>query len=147
MRRVAAVAVMLCALSFAPAHAASTDIVAGPFGVETGYFTTPAALVQRGDTAVFRNIDLSVHSLESEAFGSDARAWCGLIDPTRPESATNPRAYPLGRCPLFWAERIGSRATYPVQGLDAVEPGRSYAFRCGLAQNMRGLLVVADTEP
>jgi hypothetical protein len=143
MKRVLAIA--LTALTFAPlgARAASLDVVAAPGASQAGHFATPVTIMQPGDPVRLINADLTLHSIESVDFGADDRSWCGPIDATRPEGPTNPRRYAIGKCPLFWADLIAPRQMIAVLGLDAVVAGKSYAFHDGLAQDVRGLLVVA----
>lgn len=123
------------------AHATSTDVIAGPGSGVSGRYSTVVASAQPGDAPRLWNLDLAVHSVEALSVGSDARPWCGPLDPNRPEGPTNPRAYSVGKCPLFWATSVANSQSAPILGLDGIAPG-SYAFSCALFPQMRGLLVV-----
>lgn len=141
--RVVAVVLSLAAASV-PARAASTSIVAGP-GSHRATFTTVLTVASSADRPLLINADIAFHSVRALDVGSDDAAWCGPLDPTKPESAQNPRRFPLGGCPLFFAElAVPLGGTSPVDGLAATDAGRTYAFVCGVFADMRGLVAIVE---
>ena len=152
MRRLALVgAVVLCGLvavpaadAADPADAVPPGVVAVPGSARAGSFATPLSVVQAADRPSLVNADINWHGLASDAFGTDDRAWCGPLDPSRPESSNNPRRKPLGQCPLFatgFALPLGGIVA--IEGLDAAVPGRVYSYRCTVVSGMTGNLVIA----
>ena len=141
------IVVLLCCAIVAvvgamPARAVSTNVIAGPVSSESPFFTTPTVVVEAGDRPVLLNQDIGLHGLESNNVGSDAAAWCGPVDPSFPEGPSNPRRYQLGDCPLFFADyasTLGGQA--PIQGIEALIPGNTYAFVCTVTPGMRGILI------
>lgn len=122
--------------------APDTAVVAGPGSARTGQFSTAAMAVRVGDRPLLVNADVSPHGIESAAVGADDRPWCGLVDPSKQEGPANPRLKPLGQCPLFWADWVSTGGTSPVLGLEGVESGRVYAYRCTVVPGMTGNLFV-----
>jgi plastocyanin len=67
-------------------------------------------------------------------------AWLARFDVVQHDVVSDdagPDGFPLFRTPL-----IGTGQSAAVEGLDRVEPGRSYGFFCTLHTNMRGTLTV-----
>jgi hypothetical protein len=125
------------------ADAADTAIVAAFGSSRTGQFATPVMAVQPGSKPTVVNLDIVWHGIESEESGVDDRPWCVAIDPSRPEDpVSNPRLKPLGECPLFWSDYAIVGGTAPVLGLEGVEAGKVYAYRCTVVPGMGGNLFV-----
>ena len=91
-------------------------IVAMPGAASSGY-ATPVASVEAGGEISFHNLDVSLHDVTAEENGPDGK-------------------------PLFSTPLIGVGETAPLEGLDRVTSGRSYAFFCTLHPGMRGQLAV-----
>lgn len=147
MKRLALVVgvVALAAGSAAPVRAAgpSAAVVAGPGAGRVGQYTTSIVPVRPGDSVSLVNGDVLWHDVVASDDGADDRPWCVPLDTTKPESATNPRQYPLGSCPLFAADAApGAGGTSAVRGLENVVAGRVYAFHCSLVPGMRGSFFV-----
>lgn len=151
MRRVLLLVGLLAPLVPAPSSvlAAGTAVVAGPGSAKAAAYATPVAVVQVDDQPVLANTDINWHSLAAVQTGPDDRPWCTTLDPARPESPANPRRYPLGQCPLFFADAaapLGGAST--VFGLDEglVTAGRVYAFRCTIVAGMTGNFFVTSSQ-
>jgi hypothetical protein len=140
MRAIVFGAFLLAMASSNAGQAASSSVIAGPGSFTTSWIT-PVAVVQPDQQPVLLNRDLAFHGLESVSVGSDDAGWCGPANPG-PEGPTNPRRYPLGSCPLFWADVVPPLSgTTPILGLEAVSTGTTYAFHCPIHPNMRGLVL------
>ncbi len=112
--------------------AAAAVAAAGPGGFVTG-FVTPVVVVARGEAITFVNTDIARHDfVAADAFVPRKLArkakWCS--------------AFPAGKCPLFWSQRIGTGASTDVLGLQRVQSGKQYTFYCTVHPNMKGTLVV-----
>lgn len=145
---VVAAASMMVAFGAVRADAASIAVVAGPGSAKAARYATPVVVMQPGDDLTLANADASWHGLVSQDIGPDDSAWCGLLDPDRPEGPANPRQYRLGQCPLFvapLAQPLGG--TSAVLGVDRLEPGRVYAFSCPIVAGMSGNVIVAPVVP
>ena len=99
-------------LALAPAAQAGT-IYAGP----PSQFFTSAVTIDQGETVSFTNLDVVQHDVTAVDKGPDGS-------------------------PLFHTKLIGLGETAPVEGLDKVKAGQSYAFFCSVHPGMRGTLVV-----
>ena len=97
-------------------EAGGETIVAGPGATSTGY-ATPVASTQVGGPLSFVNLDPVQHDVTAEMRGPDGR-------------------------PLFASKLSGIGEVAPVEGLDKVQSGQSYAFLCSIHPGMRGTLVV-----
>lgn len=141
---VAAAGTLALAASVVPGASADGPgaVVAGPGASRGAGYTTPVVPVRVGDQPVLVNADVTWHGLVSTDAGPDDRPWCGPADPSKPEDPVrNRRRFPLGQCPLFWAEYArGAGGTSVVLGLDAasVASGRVYEFACPLVEGMTG---------
>jgi polyvinyl alcohol dehydrogenase (cytochrome) len=91
-------------------------IVAGPGASSTSY-ATPIATTAVGGAINFVNLDVAKHDVTAVDKGSDGK-------------------------PLFHTPLIDLGETAPVEGLDRVESGKSYAFFCSIHPGMRGTLSV-----
>jgi outer membrane protein assembly factor BamB len=91
-------------------------IVAGPGAVYTTY-ATPVMTVEKGGSLSFVNLDAPQHDVTADEKAPDGT-------------------------PLFYSRLGGIGEVVPVEGLDRVEPGKSYGFFCSLHPGMRGTLLV-----
>ena len=91
-------------------------IVAGP-GAYASTYATPVMTTRAGGVLSFVNNDLPQHDVVAVDKGAD-----GL--------------------PLFSSKLVGLGEVTPVNGLDRVAAGKSYAFFCTIHPGMRGTLVV-----
>jgi hypothetical protein len=136
------VAALAC-WSSPPAQSAGISVVAGPGGASAGRYLTPIVVIAPGQDVALVNTDIYWHDLVSDEVGPDDREWCTPLDPSKPEGPANPRRYPIGQCPLFWAQgTLPLGGSTPVYGLDGVAPGRVYAFHCTLVAGMTGNFIV-----
>lgn len=130
----------------APVQADVPVVAAGPGASRGAGYATKVMAVRVGDRPSVVNFDVVWHDLVSSDAGPDDRPWCLPLDPSKPEHpATNPRRYPRGQCPLFWADAAtaaGGRSV--VEGLEAVVPGRVYEFRCTVVPGMTGNFFVVS---
>jgi polyvinyl alcohol dehydrogenase (cytochrome) len=94
----------------------SSSVVAGPGAYATTY-ATPAVTTSVGGPVSFVNFDIAQHDVVASDKGPDGR-------------------------PLFRSKLVNFNENAPLEGLDRVESGRSYAFFCSLHPGMRGQLVV-----
>jgi outer membrane protein assembly factor BamB/plastocyanin len=92
------------------------SVVAGPGAASTGY-ATPAVIAFAGGKLSFANLDVVQHDVTAQDRGSDGR-------------------------PLFQSKLIGLGETAPVEGVEKLQSGKSYAFYCTVHPGMRGTLVV-----
>jgi polyvinyl alcohol dehydrogenase (cytochrome) len=95
---------------------AGTAIVAVPGSTYSSY-ATPAMVTQVGGPLSFVNLDLPQHDVVSDALGAKGR-------------------------PLFASRAGGLGQVVPVEGLERVRPGHTYAFHCSIHPGMRGTLIV-----
>ena len=91
-------------------------IIAGP-GAASSSYATPVATTSVGGSMDFVNLDVAKHDVRSVDNGPDGR-------------------------PLFSTPLIDLGETAPIEGLDRVQSGQSYAFFCSLHPGMRGTLSV-----
>jgi polyvinyl alcohol dehydrogenase (cytochrome) len=91
-------------------------VVAGP-GAFYSTYATPVMVAPAGGPLSFVNNDLPQHDVVAVDRGAD-----GL--------------------PLFRSRLVGLGEVTPVEGMDRVEHGHSYAFFCSIHPGMRGTLVV-----
>jgi polyvinyl alcohol dehydrogenase (cytochrome) len=98
-----------------PGPPAGASIVAGPGAASTTYLT-PAMVTQPGGPLTFANADVAQHDVTSDQTVNGA--------------------------PLFHTPLIAFGKTAPVEGLDNVQAGQSYAFHCSIHPGMRGTLIV-----
>jgi outer membrane protein assembly factor BamB len=91
-------------------------IVAGPGAVYTTY-ATPVMTVAKGDPLSFVNLDAPQHDVTADDKAPDGK-------------------------PLFYSRLGGIGEVVPIEGLDRVQPGKSYGFFCSLHPGMRGTLFV-----
>jgi polyvinyl alcohol dehydrogenase (cytochrome) len=92
------------------------SVVAGP-GAYASSYATPAVVTGVGGPLSFVNFDIAQHDVVATDKGPDGQ-------------------------PLFKSKLINFNETAPVEGLDKVKSGQSYAFFCSLHPGMRGQLVV-----
>ena len=95
---------------------AGPSILSGPGAASTGY-ATPVMFAQKGGALSLVNLDAVQHDVVAEDKGPDG-------------------------APLFKTKLIGLGETAPVEGMDRVEPGKSYGFFCSLHPSMRGTLSI-----
>jgi hypothetical protein len=95
---------------------AGPGIVAGP-GAASSSYATPVMVTSVGGPLSFTNLDLPQHDVVSVDKGA-------------------------GGAPIFRTPLIGLGQTVPVEGLDAVQAGRTYEFFCSIHPGMRGNLIV-----
>jgi hypothetical protein len=91
-------------------------IIAGPGASSTSY-ATPVATTAVNGSISFVNLDVAKHDVTATEKGPDGK-------------------------PLFHTPLIDLGETAPVEGLDRVESGQSYAFFCSIHPGMRGTLSV-----
>jgi polyvinyl alcohol dehydrogenase (cytochrome) len=95
---------------------ANATIVAGP-GAASSTYLTPLMVTQVGGPLSFANLDLPQHDVVAEQKGADGQ-------------------------PLFRSRLGGIGEVVPVEGLDRVQSGQTYAFFCSIHPGMRGTLIV-----
>lgn len=133
---VLALAALTLLAAAVPARASAQVIVSGP-GAYIANYVTQVVVVSKSAPLTYVNADILGHNVEATStYGPDSAYWCdGVPGPDR--------AYPLGRCPLFWTPVIGSAATSVVEGISAAVVGKTYAFRCAPHPGtMNGILVI-----
>lgn len=122
-----AAALVFFAVAARPSLAADVYEVSGPAAQFYGY-ASPVLAVDPTGTLTLLNVDISLHDIVAEQdMGSDDRPWCDAFEP--------------GSCPLFWSPLVGLGERSEVQGLELLEPGRTYPFVCSIHPVMRGTLV------
>lgn len=139
MRALIALA-LLAAVVPGTGRAAELSIVAIPGSSLASAFATPVVPMIPGGGLTLTNADVASHSILSDAIGPDANWWCGPLSPG-PESPTNPRRFPSGACPLFWSRLSPPMSgSQPVFGVEALSSSRAYGFRCGVKEDMTGVV-------
>ena len=98
-----------------PKPPAGATVLAGPGATSTTY-ATPVMVTSPGGPLSFTNLDIAQHDVTSDQ----------TVD---------------GK-PLFSSRLVGLGESTPVDGLDRVESGQSYAFHCSIHPGMRGTLIV-----
>ncbi|MFP5225896.1 MAG: hypothetical protein ACLGH3_10170 [Actinomycetota bacterium] len=157
IRSLVAVAAIVAMPSGASA-VATPAIVSAPGNTFTPVFTTPVAAAQPGEDIMYIQADpTGLHDVVSLASGPDDADHCfkrniavpPLGTPFDPSSATfkldsegnKISAYQPGQCPLFATALISVGHQYPLEGLQNIEGGQIYEFKCSIHSNMRGRLV------
>jgi polyvinyl alcohol dehydrogenase (cytochrome) len=95
---------------------AGPSILSGPGAASTGY-ATPVMTTKAGGPLSYVNLDVVQHDVVAADKGPDGN-------------------------PLFRSKLIGLGESAPVEGLDKVKAGQSYAFFCSVHPGMRGTLIV-----
>ncbi|MFN2544252.1 MAG: plastocyanin/azurin family copper-binding protein [Actinomycetota bacterium] len=109
-----------------------TQILSGPTAKYYGY-VTPLVVVKKGGPITYTNVDVERHNVVQDVnadgvHGSAKAKWC--------------KQFKKGRCPVFYSPLIGLEQSEPVQGLNALKPGKTYTFYCTLHPGMKGKLLV-----
>jgi polyvinyl alcohol dehydrogenase (cytochrome) len=95
---------------------AGGQVISGPGAANVGY-ATPVATTTAGGTVSYTNLDAVRHDVVANDKASDGS-------------------------PLFSSTLAGTGETVPVDGIDRLESGKTYAFHCSLHPGMQGQLVV-----
>ena len=123
----------------------SPAILASPASRATTY-ATPVAVVEPGDELTFLNLEPFPHTVRSFEMGPDDTVWCNPPKANRPaHPKTNPRGFPMGKCPLLWTPPISMTngvLQSRVYGTGNLESGTTVDFYCTVFPNMEGTLIV-----
>ena len=126
-------------------YTGSPAILATPASRATTY-ATPIAVVQPGDELTFLNLEPFPHTVRSFEMGPDNTVWCNPPKSNRPaHPKTNPRRFPVGKCPLLWTPPISMTngvLQSKVYGTANLESGTTVDFYCTVFPNMEGTLIV-----
>lgn len=155
------VAAMLAAVisGVVPSQANGTPVIVSGPGDTFKTFTQPVAAAQPGDEVVFVHLDpTGIHDVVTTTqYGPDDAAHCfqrtvpfpplgGVFDPsaatfTLDGEGNRVRAFPVGKCPMIYTQKITVGQRYPLEGLDNIVPGTIYDFKCTLHPSMFGRLI------
>lgn len=126
---IAAAAVALVIAAASPAEAVVAAAVPGSF---VAGWATPVIVTPVGGPVVVGNTDIAPHQLVADGSflpkkSAKKAPWC--------------KSYPAKSCPLFWSDAVSTGQSAQVQGLEFIQSGVQYNFRCGIHANMTGVLV------
>jgi plastocyanin len=132
MMRSARVAGVACALVLAVATPAQAVVAAAVPGSYAAGWATPVIVTPAGGPVTVANTDIATHQLIADGSflpkkSAKKAPWC--------------KGFSAKSCPLFWSEVVGTGQSTQVLGLQYIEAGGQYPFRCAIHPNMTGILV------